>query len=738
MDGAILMDTDILYPKINSKLDYTRYNEYIYVNYRKKLPYQGFKIHISSHLDNAQRILDYVGKVCEEYGATYKYQSTKKNLFKIINKGTNPIEIGKFITIYPDNKNMFLLLLESLNKTLSNEEGPVILTDRPYKDSKIIFYRYGVMQCNDSSIKRPLIYDSNGNSYPDIVGPYYTCPEFINDPFGEWIPDENDLLLNYRYQPLEIIHQTGAGNVYLAQDLETKKLVVIKEARAWIYLNEDITAIESLMNEKRILCAINKSYVSKYVDDFFLENNYYLAIEYISGQQLLNSSLSQIILLEENGDKKISDKIDNLTGKLFRQLKDLHEAGIIWEDISLTNILEDKKGNLFFIDFEAAYFEYENILYQTKNCLIPEKIKGSKKRRDLKKLAYCLIGLFTNAGSLAPYDCKGQSTRALFYKMVRETGQGILLKNYCDELFQDEVLGNKLGILRHETYKETFRISDLVFWREKLLSYLNENLTLIVEGKDILEELINVKAIKQFGSIPSKCITIQQIEFQQLDTIDYHLALLEIGNGEVAELFKETLNQCTLDSFSYRQKLHFIRHFNQNHKNKDYLELLFLHIWECDIGYYKGTALVQKDGYFNPYYDNGSSGLLIELIKYCLMYNCCDYNKIITQLQSGVDHSYAKSTCFFEGLAGLALANAYLYKYLGDDEYFKRGMKICDHIVSYQYRSMGRLDLIDPNGGKMSTSFTRVLLGIYYVMDKFLDIISEVNERNRKKKRIRL
>lgn len=79
----------------------------------------------------------------------------------------------------------------------------------------------------------------------------------------------------------------------------------------------------------------------------------------------------------------------------------------------------------------------------------------------------------------------------------------------------------------------------------------------------------------------------------------------------------------------------------------------------------------------------------------------------------------------YGGLAGIALANAYLFKYFKEDSYSRRVLKVWQHIFSYAYRSKARWQLIDPLTGKLSNSYSRGTFGMYCVIKEILDIFAE-------------
>ena len=95
-----------------------------------ELPIQGWKIHVTATLDNAQSILDTVCLYCFEHGLTFKYLSSSKALSDQNWKYANRSGSGKFITIYPVGDESFSQSLEGLDELLCEEKGPYILSDR--------------------------------------------------------------------------------------------------------------------------------------------------------------------------------------------------------------------------------------------------------------------------------------------------------------------------------------------------------------------------------------------------------------------------------------------------------------------------------------------------------------------------------------------------------------------------------------------------------------------------------
>lgn len=113
------------------------------INFNNRyIPSQGWKIHISANMNNYKEILDIVAKICMDRELSFKFSSDTW-LFCRINSKSIPREAaGKFITIYPDTEENFHTYIELFYDKLKFE-GPFILSDRRYKDCKVLYYRYG-------------------------------------------------------------------------------------------------------------------------------------------------------------------------------------------------------------------------------------------------------------------------------------------------------------------------------------------------------------------------------------------------------------------------------------------------------------------------------------------------------------------------------------------------------------------------------------------------------------------
>lgn len=182
---------------------------------------QGFKLHISVTILNAEQIFD----------LAVPFLLKNKNLFKVIgtffllrklNDGQLGFtQVGKFITIYPSSTEKAVQLAHQLDKILSGFEAPFIPSDKQLHPNSIIYYRYGKFK-KDKDQKGPdMLILPNGQQIEDNRDPRYPIPKGMVDPFNPVDDDSKNSknLLAERFIVLKVLRQVAKGGVYLALDI---------------------------------------------------------------------------------------------------------------------------------------------------------------------------------------------------------------------------------------------------------------------------------------------------------------------------------------------------------------------------------------------------------------------------------------------------------------------------------------------------------------------------------------
>nr|WP_238448995.1 hypothetical protein [Micromonospora sp. 4G55] len=144
------------------------------------LPQQGWKIHVSARLDNAERVLTRVMDYCQPRGIPFKHLRGPRMLLMRNSKYARRGGSGKFITVYPRDDAELELTAKELAALLDGEQGPYILSDLRYGDGPV-YLRYGGFAARyclspDGQVV-PAIEDAGGSLVPDRRDPVFHVPE---------------------------------------------------------------------------------------------------------------------------------------------------------------------------------------------------------------------------------------------------------------------------------------------------------------------------------------------------------------------------------------------------------------------------------------------------------------------------------------------------------------------------------------------------------------------------------
>lgn len=147
------------------------------------------------------------------------------------------------------------------------------------------------------------------------------------------------------------ISEGGMGKIFLAQDLKMKCMVVIKQMIPIAENEKDLEYLSKRFKEEaRLLFRLKHSSIPRVVDYFIENNNFYMIMEFIEGQNLLQ-------YVSHKPDSRLSvDEAVDLMEKVCDILKYLHKQKppIIHRDIKPGNIMINKEGEIILVDFGLA------------------------------------------------------------------------------------------------------------------------------------------------------------------------------------------------------------------------------------------------------------------------------------------------------------------------------------------------------------------------------------------------
>ncbi len=405
------------------------------------VPVQGWKIHISCYFDDAVQLLELVSDYCYQHLISFKVICSYEKLQYLLSKQASRAESGKFITIYPANSDCFVEIVRDLYSIIKGFHGPYILSDRRYLDAQVLYYRYGCI-ANQTGI----LLDSFSQQYIDQRVPYYTHPDFVEDPLIENKDANVESHLIKYYSDIQALHFSNSGGVYSA--LSTRGVpVIIKEARPYIGISEDNYSIVCREREARMLASLKDvTGVPTVVESFHDWENFYLVEQTVSGEPLSTIISQHSIALHHHKDHKNIENTYSRLAKIARSLlllvESIHSHGVLINDINSSNFVVNSENEVSCIDLEDAntLSEHWPGLAAT-NVVINTDRNISKLgflEQESQKLGYILMDMFSSANYSLREDPSGKTATRLFSLFCRRYCLPDALKKVIESLIKGD------------------------------------------------------------------------------------------------------------------------------------------------------------------------------------------------------------------------------------------------------------------------------------------------------------
>ena len=330
------------------------------------LPSQGWKIHVSGCLDNAERIIETVWTYCVRRHIAFKFLSGPRVVLARNAKYAGRGGSGKLVTIYPRDDAELRVVCEDLDAALSGEPGPYILSDLRWAAGPV-HVRYGGFSsrhCTDERGEQVLaIEDATGTLVPDVRGPVFSIPSWATTPecLAPHLAARTAATLgDLPYTIEQALHFSNGGGVYAGTDRRTGDKVVLKEARPHAGLSGDGSdAVTRLRNERdalRRLAGIDS--VPRLVDHLTVGEHEFLVMEHVEGEALNTALAKRCPLLgADAGDEALAayaDWAQAVHADIARAVARIHERGIVYGDLHMFNVIVRPDGRICLIDFEVA------------------------------------------------------------------------------------------------------------------------------------------------------------------------------------------------------------------------------------------------------------------------------------------------------------------------------------------------------------------------------------------------
>lgn len=330
-------------------------------------PQQGWKIHVSATLENADRIAAAVREYCVPRTVPFKFIAGPRLLHLRNSKYAGRDGSGKFATLYPSDEQQLHEILSELGKALEGYEGPYILTDLRWQEGPL-YVRYGAftrrMCVNERGSLVPAIEDDQGRLVPDSRDPAFKVPAWVTlPPFleAQLTARNNTTVTDLPYRMEKALHFSNGGGVYAGTDTRDGRKVVLKEGRPHAGLASDgADAVARLERERGALEKLAGLGVAPEVRDWFeLGGHRFLVMDFLEGSTLNSFFAERHPLLVSEPDPDAVASYTAWALRMHRAVEEavaaVHERGVVFNDLHMFNIMvAPDEQSVSLLDFEAA------------------------------------------------------------------------------------------------------------------------------------------------------------------------------------------------------------------------------------------------------------------------------------------------------------------------------------------------------------------------------------------------
>ncbi|MGI5335914.1 class III lanthionine synthetase LanKC [Streptomyces sp. CA-181903] len=390
---------------------------WVRVFFGRRLPPQGWKIHVSAAGDAAQGVLDAAAAVCAAHRTAFKYLRSAHLLAVFNSKNAHRGSSGKFITVYPADDGELKALLDGLTAALDGQRGPYILSDLRWSDSSPVFVRYGAFAARwapdggDAPVMAVLRPDGTPVADPRTAAftppGWAPVPDFVRDRIERFaVSSRADL----PYEIVRPLHFSNGGGVYLAKDPGSGDLVVLKEARPLAGLDaEGLDAVARLRREHRMLTALaGTGLVPRVLGYETYWEHHFLVQEHIDGDPLAKATVLRLPLIRPGAAPDAYEEYTRwalgVLDRVTAATAAVHRAGIVLGDLHPNNVIVRPDDTVAFVDLEAAHpvGEPRTGLLGAPGFAAPAHVTGTDV--DAYGLAALRLGQFIPLGALAALD----------------------------------------------------------------------------------------------------------------------------------------------------------------------------------------------------------------------------------------------------------------------------------------------------------------------------------------------
>lgn len=593
-------------------------NPFMYVEVNDyKIPSYGWKVHVSATRHNFEKVLDKVSKFCVHCNICFKYICTYERFFYNISKDEFPEISGKFITIYPKSKEHAYAIMCHLANILKYEKGPLVLSDFEFRDSNIVFFRYGILtKHNDDVIVGP-----ENKRFKDLETDFPRLPDWVNLPKG-WTTNQDEKLIT-KYHPTEIIRKKNSGNIFLGHS-ETEP-VVIKEVRKYIEEFTGVDATELQLNAWLISRQITP-FAASPVEAIETRSSIYYVYSKANGISLEEMVSESSFLVEKNRAKRIKSVVQTkrILVNLWRNICLLHDRGYQNFDIHPGNVFATSDGSVQLIDMETV--NRTDYTSHTPGFWSSKIRSDSASLQDIRRFGFLVMYCFGRANKHLD-QLKVEDTINLTDVMVKPIGH---IKG-LHELLVELLLSSSPQINKISEYLTQLQFRPSSPTIDSTMGLLNDKTIVFVHAQEIAHSLGKI-AGNRFFNLDSGQKEYEMADIQLVQRMSKNPNSYETGFGGLSF----GLYRCQLDINNFRDEI------------KKIQNAVSSRVVSIDREQY--VSIYSDEQVISPYLLAGEAGYLIINALLPTSFQLGNEDRLCESLVS----DFAKDYDYYDGLLGVA------------------------------------------------------------------------------------
>jgi len=271
-------------------------------------------------------------------------------------------------------------------------------------------------------------FEQSGQAHVDF------SPSSADGPSSSGAAPTAPYVLQTRWEVVKQLGQGGMGTVYLARDLRlSNRLCVVKRLRVDFFREEDRQqALAFFQREAMVLSSLKHPNIVLIHDYFEEDENYYLVMEYVEGENLQAKLVDSAHPFSEEEVVEWAVKICEVLHYLHR-----HNPPVIYRDLKPSNIMVDNTGTIKLVDFGIArpYAEESDNTHVVSGGYSPPEQYwgGADPRSDLYGLGATMHFLLTGVEPLAlqtssPQQVNPRISTRIDRVVQRATSQDVWLR----------------------------------------------------------------------------------------------------------------------------------------------------------------------------------------------------------------------------------------------------------------------------------------------------------------------